>query len=134
VPAGGDAASTLYSARKEAALDNPPDEAAHVSPFQGLSEDEAAEKLKAEGFNELPRQEHRTPLAIVLEVLREPMLVLLLAGGAISLLLGDLQEALILLAFASVSVMITVVHGDPGRRSSPHSGAGGGPWRHRRRY
>jgi P-type Ca2+ transporter type 2C len=89
-------------------LDNP-DEAAHVSPFQGLSEDEAGKKLKAEGFNELPRQEHRTPLSIVLEVLREPMLVLLLAGGGIYLLLGDLQEALILLAFASVSVMITVV-------------------------
>jgi len=99
---------TLYSARKEAVLDNP-DEAAHVSPFQGLSEDEAGKKLKAEGFNELPRQEHRTPLSIVLEVLREPMLVLLLAGGGIYLLLGDLQEALILLAFASVSVMITVV-------------------------
>lgn len=65
--------------------------------------------MKSEGFNELPCQEHRTPLAIVLEVLREPMLLLLLAGGAIYLLLGDLQEALILLAFASMSVMITVV-------------------------
>jgi Ca2+-transporting ATPase len=65
--------------------------------------------LKTEGFNELPRQEHRTPFGIVLEVLREPMLVLLLAGGAIYLLLGNLQEALILLVFASMSVMITVV-------------------------
>jgi Ca2+-transporting ATPase len=90
-------------------LNNPPDEAAHVSPFRGLSEDEAGERLKAEGFNELPRQEHRTLLGIVLEVLHEPMLVLLLAGGAIYLLLGDLQEALILLAFASMSVVITVV-------------------------
>ncbi|YBW41354.1 ATPase, E1-E2 type (plasmid) [Nitrobacter sp. TKz-YC01] len=65
--------------------------------------------MKSEGFNELPRREHRTPLTIVLEVLREPMLLLLLAGGAIYLLLGDLQEALILLAFASMSVVITVV-------------------------
>jgi magnesium-transporting ATPase (P-type) len=37
------------------------------------------------------------------------MLLLLLAGGAIYVLVGDLQEALILLAFASMSVVITVV-------------------------
>jgi Ca2+-transporting ATPase len=90
-------------------LDDALDQAAHVSFHQGLGADEAAERLKLEGFNELPHQEHRTPLAIVLELLREPMLALLLAGGAIYLLLGDLQEALILLAFASLSVVITAV-------------------------
>jgi len=56
--------------------------------------------LKADGQNELPRSEHRTPLRIVLEVLREPMLTLLSAGGAIYLALGDLKEALILVVFA----------------------------------
>jgi Ca2+-transporting ATPase len=86
-------------------LDNPP----LLSFKQGLSEDQARERLKAEGFNELPRSDHRTPLHIVVEVLREPMLTLLLAGGIIYLLLGDLQEALILLIFASLSVLITVV-------------------------
>jgi len=45
----------------------------------------------------------------MLEVLREPMLALLLAGGVIYLLLGDRGEALILLAFASMSVVITVI-------------------------
>lgn len=90
-------------------MDNPPEQVDHVASLQGLSEDVAEERLKTEGFNELPRQEHRTALAIVLEVLREPRLALLLAGGAIYLLLGDLQEALILLAFASMSVVITVV-------------------------
>ncbi len=94
---------------RKALLDKPADESSRFSSIPGLSEDEARARLRAEGFNELPRQEHRTPLGIVLEVLREPMLVLLLAGGAIYLLLGDLQEALILLAFASVSVAITVV-------------------------
>ncbi|MDR1968353.1 MAG: HAD-IC family P-type ATPase, partial [Burkholderiaceae bacterium] len=82
---------------------------AHVLSFQGLRNDEVAQRLKTEGFNELPQQKHRTPLAIVLEVLREPMLLLLLAGGAIYLLLGDLQEAIVLLVFASLSVTITVV-------------------------
>ena len=90
-------------------MDDAPDATVHTSSPRGLSEDEAGERRKSEGFNELPHQEHRTPLRIVREVLHEPMLLLLLAGGAIYLLLGDLQEALILLAFASMSVVITVV-------------------------
>src|SRR5581483_7917546 len=45
----------------------------------------------------------------VLDVLREPMLALLLGGGFIYFLLGDLEEAAILLAFAGLSVAITVI-------------------------
>ena len=75
----------------------------------GLSETEARARLAAEGPNELPQPDQRTPLRIVLEVLREPMLALLLGGGVIYLLLGDLKEALILLAFAMLSIAITVV-------------------------
>jgi magnesium-transporting ATPase (P-type) len=77
--------------------------------IRGLSETEAQSRLKAEGYNELPRPSRRTPLRIVVEVLREPMLALLLGGGAIYLVLGDLKEAVILLAFAMMSILITVV-------------------------
>jgi Ca2+-transporting ATPase len=77
--------------------------------MSGLSEVEAQTRLDSEGYNELPRQDRRTPLRIVLEVLREPMFALLLGGGFIYLLLGDLKEALILLVFAALSVVITVV-------------------------
>ena len=80
-----------------------------LSPMRGLSESEAQTRLKAEGCNELPRPDKRTPLRIVLEVVREPMLALLLGGGVIYLVLGDLKEALILLAFATMSILITVV-------------------------
>ena len=75
----------------------------------GLSAAEAAVRLKRDGYNELPRQRRRTPLRIMLEVLLEPMMALLLAGGVIYLIFGDLQEALILMVFASFSVVITVV-------------------------
>ena len=75
----------------------------------GLSEGEAQERLAAEGPNELPQQDRRTPFRIVLEVLREPMFALLLSGGAIYLFLGDFKEALILVAFAGLSIVITVV-------------------------
>jgi P-type Ca2+ transporter type 2C len=79
------------------------------APTRGLSEAEAQLRLKAEGYNELPRPDRRTPLRIVAEVLREPMLALLIGGGLIYLALGDIREALVLLAFAMLSVVITVV-------------------------
>ncbi len=75
----------------------------------GLTSAEARARLKAEGFNELPRTGQRTTLRIILEVLREPMLFLLIGGGIIYLVLGDLTEALLLLVFACMSVVITVV-------------------------
>ena len=85
------------------------DEIPANASLSGLSEREAQSRLRREGYNELPRGSRRTPFRIVLDVMREPMLALLLAGGAVYLALGNLQEALILLAFAMVSIVITVV-------------------------
>jgi Ca2+-transporting ATPase len=75
----------------------------------GLTADAARARLEADGPNELPRAGQRSVLRIAIEVLREPMLVLLLAGGVAYLLLGDTTEALILLAFATFSVVVTVI-------------------------
>lgn len=75
----------------------------------GLSAAEAAARLARDGYNELPQAHRRSVARIVVEVLREPMLTLLLAGGIAYLLLGDLAEALILLAFATFSVAVTVI-------------------------
>jgi P-type Ca2+ transporter type 2C len=80
-----------------------------VQPFSGLTEADAAARLRADGYNELPQADRRTPFRIAIEVLREPMLALLLVGGGVYLALGDLKEAVILLAFATMSILITVV-------------------------
>ena len=79
------------------------------SEVHGLSDSEAEARLKSEGPNELPRTGHRTLLRITADVLREPMFALLVAAGLIYLLLGDLAEALMLLVFATMSVVITIV-------------------------
>ena len=78
-------------------------------PNGGLTTAEAGARLEADGPNELPHTGHRSILRIAFEVLREPMLVLLLSGGFAYLLLGDLSEALILLAFAIFSIAVTVI-------------------------
>ncbi len=75
----------------------------------GLSSVDAASRLALDGPNELPRAGQRSTWRIALDVLREPMLALLLLGGLAYLLLGDLTEALILLGFATFSVGVTVV-------------------------
>ena len=75
----------------------------------GLSSAQAAAVLAEDGANELPRTDQRSVLRIAGEVVREPMLALLLAGGFAYLLLGDLAEALILLGFATFSVAVTVI-------------------------
>ncbi len=81
----------------------------NATALHGLSDAEAQARLLVEGPNELPRATRRTPWRIALEVVREPMLALLLGAGVVYLVLGDRQEAVILLVFASMSIVITVV-------------------------
>ena len=75
---------------------------------RGLTTIEAEERLKKEGYNELPAARRRSALAIVLGATREPMFLLLIVSSAIYLALGDLREALILFVSVFVVVGITV--------------------------
>ena len=75
----------------------------------GLAEAEAARRLRAEGPNELAQDRPHGLLYTAAQVLREPMLLLLLAAGVVYLLLGDLEEALTLLFFVAVVITITLV-------------------------
>jgi Ca2+-transporting ATPase len=47
-----------------------------MKPYAGLSSDEAARRLNADGYNELPAPDHRGALRIMLEVVRQPMFAL----------------------------------------------------------
>jgi Ca2+-transporting ATPase len=79
-----------------------------ISGIRGLPEREARQRLKEEGYNELPSSLRRSPLDIAAEVVREPMFLLLIAGGAIYLLIGDVQEAIMLIGFVFVVMGITL--------------------------
>jgi Ca2+-transporting ATPase len=45
--------------------------------LQGLTEPEALERLAQDGYNELPQAKRRNLLHILLEVMREPMFLML---------------------------------------------------------
>ena len=82
----------------------PPDEEAYA----GLTEAEVAERLERDGPNELPTARKRRIWHILLDVVREPMFLLLIACGLLYLVLGDLEEALMLLGFVFVVIGITL--------------------------
>jgi P-type Ca2+ transporter type 2C len=75
--------------------------------LKGLSDEEAARRLGYEGPNDLPSAKRRGMFHIALEVIREPMFMLLIACGSLYLLLGDVKEALLLLGFVFVVAGIT---------------------------
>jgi Ca2+-transporting ATPase len=76
--------------------------------LNGLSAAEAARRLREEGPNSIPSAKGPGLARLLLEVLREPMLLLLCAASAVYLLIGDLTEALILAASMLVVIGISV--------------------------
>jgi P-type Ca2+ transporter type 2C len=100
-----------------------------IESSQGLSTESAAERLAREGPNALPSSKHRSIWKIALDVVREPMFILLIMGGMVYLALGDQKEAMFLLLFGAFSVVITVVQESRSERvlealrelSSPHA-------------
>ncbi len=75
--------------------------------YSGLTKKEAADKLKKEGFNELPEQKKQSVWTILWEVITEPMLLLIIGSGIIYMFLGEPRDALMLLSFVIVVVGIT---------------------------
>jgi len=70
--------------------------------MQGLTSKQAAEKLRTEGTNSLPSSKPKNIFTLALGVIREPMFILLVACGSLYLVLGQLQEGLMLLGFVFV--------------------------------
>ncbi|MBF0158504.1 MAG: cation-translocating P-type ATPase [Magnetococcales bacterium] len=78
---------------------------------KGLSEKEAAARLQAEGANELPSSRGHNLLEIILEVMKEPMFLMLVACGGVYFLMGREHwgDAFMLLGFVVLIIGITVV-------------------------
>ena len=75
----------------------------------GLSSADAAERLRQDGFNELPSKSRRNFFDIALQVAAEPMILLLLVSAGIYWLLGESPEAIILSGSILFICFITIV-------------------------
>jgi len=72
----------------------------------GLSDADVRERQARDGFNELPEPRGRGFLSIALEIVREPMILLLLAAGSLYSVIGSVQEAAAL--FVSILVVVGI--------------------------
>lgn len=73
----------------------------------GLTSQEAAERLKQSGYNELPGEQPKNILRIALEVMKEPMFSLMIGCSILYILLGDIREGIIMLCTVNVIITIT---------------------------
>jgi len=77
--------------------------------LRGLTDDEAAARLRADGPNELPQAGRRTVAVVLRDVVAEPMIALLVAVGVVYLLVGEPREAAVLLASIGLVIGIELV-------------------------
>jgi Ca2+-transporting ATPase len=77
------------------------------STSTGLTSAEAVKRLREQGFNELPLAKPKTIWGIALEVIKEPMFLLLISCATLYMILGDYREGVILLSTISVIIGIT---------------------------
>lgn len=73
-----------------------------TTELNGLSQQEALRKLSDEGYNELQGGNSRNFFTIMLGVIKEPMFLLLVACGTLYMILGDIEEGIMLLGFVFV--------------------------------
>jgi Ca2+-transporting ATPase len=78
-----------------------------IKTVKGLTNNDVQERIAKYGYNELPSSKPKTLFHIALEVIKEPMFILLVICGVLYLLLGDIQEAAMLLGFVFVIMGIT---------------------------
>lgn len=87
-----------------------------MNPSDGLTTAQAEQRLTETGYNELIPSHPRRAYEIAAEVLREPMFLLLIAAGIIYLLLGSVEDALMLLGFVLIIIAMTVFQAQKSER------------------
>ncbi len=80
------------------------DTSSAAAALRGLTSEEAARRLLRDGPNRLPQPEKRRWPQLMLSIVREPMLLLLIAAALVYLMLGDARDAAVL----AVSVLLVV--------------------------
>src|SRR5512139_4325722 len=74
----------------------------NASLERGLTQDEAEQRLQKYGPNELVDRGTKNPWKILFEQFTSVMVLILIAAAVISLLLGDLKDAVAILAIVAL--------------------------------
>lgn len=87
------------------------------TPASGLSRSQVLRRQESEGYNELPTVKPRRFFNIFISVLKEPMVYLLLGCGIVYLIIGDQQEAFMLIGFLFLIIGIEVIQENKAERA-----------------
>ncbi|MFN2137166.1 MAG: cation-translocating P-type ATPase [Candidatus Promineifilaceae bacterium] len=75
-------------------------------PEHGLSSAEAQRRLEQYGLNELVEKGSKSPIQIIWDQMKEPMVIVLIVAALVSLLLGEHEDAFIILAIVILNAII----------------------------
>jgi hypothetical protein len=76
--------------------------------LSGLTGVEAARRLAQDGPNELPTEQKRNLLQQAWEVIRQPILLLLLGAGTVNFVLAEPLDGAVLMSFVVVVIAISI--------------------------
>lgn len=79
-----------------------------VKKISWLSQQEVEIRIKQFGYNELPSSKEKNIFQILWDIIKEPMIILLIICGTLYFILWDLQEGLILLSSIGLIILISL--------------------------
>lgn len=74
---------------------------------KGLTNKQVIERQKQYGYNEIPTVKSKNFFGIALKVMKEPMFILLICCGTLYILLGNVNEGLVLLSTIIIIIFVT---------------------------
>jgi P-type Ca2+ transporter type 2C len=98
------------------------EDAVSAAPSHGLSEDEASRRLAANGSNTVPRSRPPQVHVRVLGQLRDPMILLLLVAGCVTVATDDIPDTVIIGVVVVLNTALGGAAGVAGRPGDPRLG------------
>ena len=89
----------------------------HTNIENGLTEEEAAARLRKYGENVLKETDRRTVWRMIFEQLNEPLMYILIAAAAISFSLGEIADACIILVVLVLNTTVGVIQEGKAKRA-----------------
>ena len=88
-----------------------------VDPARGLSRDEAQRRLARHGPNQLTEKKGKNLFMMVVDQLNEPLIYILLGAALVSVLLGEVSDAIIIGAVVVINAVVGVVQESKAEKS-----------------
>lgn len=79
------------------------------SSIDGLNDEEASIRLEKYGLNEIERTKQKTILEMIIEQLKDKMILILLLASILSFLLGEYAEGVVILIIIFINALISII-------------------------